>query len=201
MNQGTITSFITHALMNPVSEMSLKEKIDVLNFLISILKEHEESLYEITQRLEKLAEKLESGEIKPEDKKLIEETEEIVSGKSSILIVDDDEFLTESFKVILETVGYHVETTFSGMQAIHKMRDRDYDLIILDIKLPDINGDEVARIMKKQGKKTKIVMITGYEKLVEGLKDESVDVKEVLMKPVSPNSLLTVTGKVLRDNG
>ena len=53
--------------------MSLKEKIDVLDFLISILKEHEESLYEITQRLEKLSERLESGEVKPEDKNLIEE--------------------------------------------------------------------------------------------------------------------------------
>jgi len=183
--------------------MSLKEKIDVLDFLISILKEHEESLYEITQRLEKLSEKLESGDIKPEDKKLIEEAKreaDVVSGKSSILIVDDDEFLTETFKVILETVGYNVDIAASGMQAIHKTRDRNYDLIILDIKLPDINGDEVARIMKKQGKKTKIVMITGYEKLAESLKDEPVEIKEVLMKPVSPNSLLTVTKKVLQDN-
>jgi len=187
-----------------ISVMSLKEKIDVLDFLISILKEHEESLYEITQRLEKLSEGLESGEVKPEDKKLMEEAkreaEEIVSGKSSILIVDDDEFLTETFKVILETVGYNVEIASSGMQAIHKTKDKNFDLIILDIKLPDINGDEVARIMKKQGKKTKIVMITGYEKLAEGLKGEPVDVKEVLMKPVSPNSLLTVTKKVLQDN-
>ena len=154
--------------------------------------------------MEKLSEKLESGEIIPEDKKLIDEAkreaEKIVSGKSNILIVDDDEFLTETFKVILETVGYNVEIAASGMQAIHKTRDKDYDLIILDIKLPDINGDEVARIMKKQGKKTKIVMITGYEKLAEGLKDEPVEIKEILMKPVSPNSLLTVTKKVLQDN-
>lgn len=177
--------------------MSLKEKIDVLDFLISILKEHEESLYEITQRLEKLSERIESGEIKPDDKKLIGE---VVSAKSSILIVDDDEFLTETFKVILETVGYHVDIAASGMQAIHKTRDKDYDLIILDIKLPDINGDEVARIMKKQGKKTKIVMITGYEKLAEGLKEEPVEAKEILMKPVSPNNLLMVTKKVLQDD-
>ena len=177
--------------------MSLKEKIDVLDFLISILKEHEESLYEITQRLEKLSERIESGEIKPDDKKLIGE---VVSAKSSILVVDDDEFLTETFKVILETVGYHVEIAASGMQAIHKTRDKDYDLIILDIKLPDINGDEVARIMKKQGKKTKIVMITGYEKLAEGLKEEPVEAKEILMKPVSPNNLLMVTKKVLQDD-
>lgn len=177
--------------------MSLKEKKDVLDFLISILKEHEESLYEITQRLEKLSERIESGEIKPDDKKLIGE---VVSAKSSILVVDDDEFLTETFKVILETVGYHVDIAASGMQAIHKTRDKDYDLIILDIKLPDINGDEVARIMKKQGKKTKIVMITGYEKLAEGLKEEPVEAKEILMKPVSPNNLLMVTKKVLQDD-
>ncbi len=188
-----------------VSAMSLKEKIDVLDFLISILKEHEESLYEITQRLEKLSERLEAGEIKPEDKRMLleeakKEIEEVTSGKPSILIVDDDEFLTETFKVILETVGYQVEVAATGMQAIHKTKDRTYDLVILDIKLPDINGDEVARIMKKQGKKTKVVMITGYEKLAEGLKDEPVDVKEVLMKPVSPNSLLTVTKKVLQEN-
>jgi CheY-like chemotaxis protein len=184
--------------------MSLKEKIDVLDFLISILKEHEESLYEITQRLEKLSNKLESGEIKPEDRQLVEEAkkeaEETINRNSSILIVDDDEFLTETFKVILETVGYNVEVASTGMQAINLTKDTTYDMVILDIKLPDINGDEVARIMKKQGKKTKIVMITGYEKLAEALKDERVDVKEVLMKPVSPNSLLTVTKKILKDN-
>ena len=184
--------------------MSFKEKIDVLDFLISILKEHEESLYEITERLEKLSDKLERGELRPEDRQLVEEArqeaEESISKKSRILIVDDDEFLTETFKVILETVGYSVEVAATGMQAINLTKDRTYDMIILDIKLPDINGDEVARIMKKQGKKTKIVMITGYEKLAEALKDEAVDVKEVLMKPVSPNSLLTVTKKILREN-
>jgi CheY-like chemotaxis protein len=183
--------------------MSLKEKIDVLDFLISVLKEHEESLYEVTQRLENLSERIEQGNLKPEDRHLVEEAKkeaEISLGKPNILIVDDDEFLTETFKVILETVGYSVDSASTGMQAIHKVKESDYDLVILDIKLPDINGDEVARIMKKQGKGTKIVMITGYEKLAEGLKEEPVDVKEVLMKPVSPNSLLTVTKKILSDN-
>jgi len=194
--------------------MSLKEKIDVLDFLISILKEHEESLYEITERLERLSERLEKGELKSEDRVLIEEARQesekakrVVADKiglpvekSDILLVDDDEFLTETFKVILETVGYSVDVASTGMQAIHKAKDKNYDLVILDLKLPDINGDEVARILKKQGKKNKIVMITGYEKLVEGLKEDPVDVKEVLMKPVSPNNLLNVTKKILEEN-
>jgi CheY-like chemotaxis protein len=194
--------------------MSLKEKIDVLDFLISILKEHEESLYEITERLERISERLEKGDLKPEDKALIEEAKQesekakkivaekigLPAEKSDILLVDDDEFLTETFKVILETVGYNVDIASTGMQAIHKTKDKLYDLVILDLKLPDINGDEVARILRKQGKKNKIVMITGYEKLIEGLKEDPVDVKEVLMKPVSPNSLLTVTKKLLEEN-
>ncbi len=183
--------------------MSLKEKIDVLDFLISILKEHEESLYEVTQRLEKLSERLEKGELRPEDRKLVDEAKQEIKEtiqKPTILIVDDDEFLTETFKVILETVGYKVDIAVTGMQAIHRTREQDYDLVILDIKLPDINGDEVARVIRRQGKETKIVMITGYEKLAESLKEDPVDVREVLMKPVSPNSLLTVTKKVLNDN-
>jgi len=181
--------------------MSLKEKIDVLDFLIAILKEHEESLYEVTQRLEKLSEKLEKGDLKEEDRRELSEAKSIAEkaypGKSSILIVDDDEFLTETFKVILETVGYNIDVSSTGMNALHMTKEKDYDLVIMDIKLPDINGDEVARIIRKQGKGVNIVLMTGYEKLAKDLEEDPVDINEVLMKPISPNSLLTVTKKVL----
>jgi len=184
--------------------MSLKEKIDVLDFLIAILKEHEESLYEVTQRLERLSDKLEKGEIKEEDSQALAEAKMELSrplpGKSNILIVDDDDFLTETFKVILETVGYNIDICSTGMQALHQTKEKNYDLVILDIKLPDINGDEVARIIRKQGQKTNIVLITGYEKLAKDLEGDPVEVNEVLMKPISPNSLLTLTKKVLSKN-
>jgi len=184
--------------------MSMKEKMDVLDFLINTLKEHEENLNEITQKLETLSPVHDPKMVAHEHKMPIEnmknEVEESISTKSNILIVDDDEFLTETFKVILETVGYNVEIATSGMQAIEITSERKFDLVFMDIKLPDINGDEVARIMNRQGKDTKIVMITGYEKLAEEFKDEPVNVQEVLMKPVSPNNIIAMTQKALHEH-
>jgi CheY-like chemotaxis protein len=180
--------------------MSMKEKMDVLDFLINILKEHEENLNEITQKLETLSQAHDSRMVAHEHKMPFENVKKEVEGsipKSNILIVDDDEFLTETFKVILETVGYNVEIATSGMQAIEITSERKFDLVFMDIKLPDINGDEVAHVMNKQGKNTKIVMITGYEKLAERLKDDPVNVQEVLIKPVSPNNIIAMTQKAL----
>ena len=184
--------------------MSMKEKMDVLDFLINILKEHEENLNEITQKLEALSQandpRMSAYEHKTPIKNVKKEIDESISTKSNILIVDDDEFLTETFKVILETVDYNVEIATSGTQAIEITSERKFDLVFMDIKLPDINGYEVARIINKQGKDTKIVMMTGYEKLAEGLKDEPLNVQEVLMKPVSPNNIIAMTQKALHEN-
>jgi CheY-like chemotaxis protein len=174
--------------------MSLKEKIDVLDFLIAILKEHEESLYEITQRLEKLSDKLDDGELKAESHEVLEVAKKELSkprpGRSNILIVDDDDFLTETFKVILETVGYNIDISSTGMHALHLTKEKTYDLVLMDIKLPDINGDEVARIIRKQGGK----------KLAKDFEEDPVQVNELLMKPISPTNLLTVTKMVLEKN-
>ncbi len=184
--------------------MSLKEKIDVLDFLIAILKEHEESLYEITQRLEKLSDKLDNGELKSESQEVLEVAKKELSkprpGRSNILLVDDDDFLTETFKVILETVGYNVDISSTGMHALHLTKEKTYDLVLMDIKLPDINGDEVARIIRKQGGKTNIILMTGYEKLAKDFEEDPVQVNELLMKPISPTNLLTVTKMVLEKN-
>jgi CheY-like chemotaxis protein len=184
--------------------MSLKEKIDVLDFLIAILKEHEESLYEITQRLEKLSDKLDNGELKAESQEVLEVAKKELSkprpGRSNILIVDDDDFLTETFKVILETVGYNIDISSTGMHALHLTKEKTYDLVLMDIKLPDINGDEVARIIRKQGGKTNIILMTGYEKLAKDFEEDPVQVNELLMKPISPTNLLTVTKMVLEKN-
>jgi len=184
--------------------MSLKEKIDVLDFLIAILKEHEESLYEITQRLEKLSDKLDNGELKSESQEVLEVAKKELSkprpGRSNILLVDDDDFLTETFKVILETVGYNVDISSTGMHALHLTKEKTYDLVLMDIKLPDINGDEVARIIRKQGGNTNIILMTGYEKLAKDFEEDPVQVNELLMKPISPTNLLTVTKMVLEKN-
>ena len=66
-----------------------------------------------------------------------------------ILMVDDDQTLVTLFQMILQEEGYAVETATSGLQALDVAKKTDFHLVLLDIKLPDIRGDEVARELRK----------------------------------------------------
>ena len=69
----------------------------------------------------------------------------------------------------------------------------------MDIRLPDMNGGDVARMINNRVKNTKIVMITGYERLAGGVENHPDNVKEILMKPVSPGNLIAIADKILKN--
>jgi CheY-like chemotaxis protein len=183
--------------------MSVNEGKDVLDFLIDVLKEHDVNLNEVIKKLEERSHSLDAKEITSEEKALIEklrrEVERSDSTKPEILVVDDDEMLTFTVGAILENAGYNVEIVPSGEKAIERNSEKKFDLIFMDMKLPDINGDEVARIMADQGKVTKIILMTGYEKFAEEVKNQPVNIKKVLLKPVNPEDLVNVTKTVLKN--
>ena len=109
----------------------------------------------------------------------------------NILVVDDDKKLANTFKLILESVGYNVDTASTGLQALFKISRKPYDLVLLDLNLPDMMGDEVAEEIEKRCPETDIVFITGYSTL-KGEVESHLDEKEVLMKPIEPETLLEV---------
>lgn len=84
--------------------------------------------------------------------------------KQKILLVDDDEdvreALSEQFVMTEEFDVFEVE---SGTSALEKISQDIYDLVILDVGLPDINGREVCRLIRKQGVKCPILMLTGHD--------------------------------------
>ena len=67
--------------------------------------------------------------------------------KKKILIVDDDKDLLKTLTGILETEGYEVNTAETGKDAIDKCKDQFYNLALLDIKLPDIEGTELLKLI------------------------------------------------------
>lgn len=180
--------------------MSFTEKIDVLDLLINILREHEEKLDTLVERLEVVSKTIQRDPTLR--KSLMEyeggesETEEI-AGVSSILVVDDDKNLANTFKLILQSVGFQVETAATGLQALYKTNRTKYDLIILDMNLPDMLGDEVAEKLKDQNSDVNIIMITGYSSFKDGLDQNNLGINEVLMKPIPPEDLVKITKKTL----
>ncbi len=175
--------------------MSFTEKIDVLELLINLLKENE-------TRLDSLIEKMETVEHtvtqNPGLSKTLKEYDStsVESLSQNILVVDDDKNLANSFKLILESVGYTVDTVYTGLAALYKITKKNYDLVILDWNLPDMLGDEVAEKIEEYHNHTDILFITGYSLFKDYVEGE-LDEREMLMKPVEPDILLKKASKRL----
>jgi two-component system response regulator HydG len=95
--------------------------------------------------------------------------DELLGEKTLILVVDDQFGDRETLKTILEDKGYRVATAVDGTEAIKMVKERHYDIIFLDIKLPGIDGVETFEQVKEIDPKAVVIMMTGYttEDLVE----------------------------------
>ncbi|MCW4049770.1 MAG: response regulator [Candidatus Bathyarchaeota archaeon] len=109
----------------------------------------------------------------------------------SILIVDDDEDIIYLFKVALEEHGYWVETAVTGGEAIEKASKQRFSLVLLDHKLADIDGIQVADELIRMDKEIKIIFITGVNELKDRIKTDDV-ILDVILKPISESMLVDV---------
>ena len=167
--------------------MSFSSKIDVLELLINIIKEHEEKMDNLVERLEIVNKTIQS---KPELRARYQPgslTQD--EGLSSILIVDDDKNLAESFKIVLQSVGFDVDVARTGTQAIYRAERKHFDLVLLDVNLPDLMGDEVAERLYELKSDLDIIMITGNKEFREKMQDQH----SILMKPIPPEDLVKIT--------
>jgi len=114
----------------------------------------------------------------------------VENSKKTILVVDDDKSILRTFTRILQKSGYDIDTAETGKEAIERTDKRHYDLALVDIRLPDIDGTDLLAKLKKPLQSTVKIMITGFPSLETGVKalDEGADA--YLVKPVKPQELL-----------
>jgi DNA-binding response OmpR family regulator len=121
--------------------------------------------------------------------------------KKRILIIDDEKNIRLTLSQCLEHSNYQVETAVSGEHGLEKYAENNFDLVLLDMKMPGINGMEVLRRIKRQNPIQKIIMITAYgtiETAVEAMKLGAVD---YLRKPFTPEEIRSIVKRVLeREN-
>lgn len=111
----------------------------------------------------------------------------------SILIIDDDEGMLKTLNYILVDKGYEVVACRSGSQALALFEKRTFDIALIDIRMPEMDGVAVLKAIKQLSPETAIMMITAYtmHKLVEEAKKEGV--KAVLPKPLDIDTLISYT--------
>lgn len=116
-----------------------------------------------------------------------------------VLIVDDDAELRSTLSEILKGAGYHIDEASSGKEAIERMASKDFDIALLDLMMPKMNGIETLTELKKITPKTKVIMITAFatvENAVDAIKKGASD---YISKPFRIEELLTTIRRVIEE--
>ena len=107
-----------------------------------------------------------------------------------ILVIDDDESVLRSIARILELEGYRVETARTGKEAIEKSRLDSYNLAIVDIRLPDMDGTELLTVMRDTTPRMIKIMLTGYASAGDRIGTIKENADGYLVKPIEVDDLL-----------
>jgi len=118
--------------------------------------------------------------------------------RARILVVDDDESVTRTFKVILEENGYVVDTAECGREAIEKTNKKFYNAIFIDIRLPDMEGTELLTAIKETTPKMVKIIITGYPTLQNAVVAVNKGADAYVLKPPKMREVLSTLKESLQ---
>lgn len=116
-----------------------------------------------------------------------------------ILVVDDEPVVVNSIIKSLKNKGYLLDEAFTGNEAITRIREQNYDLILLDMKLPDSNGLDLIAKIKTIRPGIPVVIVTGYASIDTAVEAISRGANDYLAKPFTPDELSSMTNRVLQE--
>lgn len=116
---------------------------------------------------------------------------------SKILIVDDDPAFCLMLATFLEKNEYRTDKMLSGKECISALAKTSYDLVLTDLRLPDITGIDVLRTIKSKYPETPVVLMTGYGEIKTAVQAIKLGAFEYVTKPVNPDEILLIIKSVL----
>jgi DNA-binding NtrC family response regulator len=115
-----------------------------------------------------------------------------------ILVVDDDRILTQLLKTLLEEAGYEVRVAHDGETAYKHLKDPKCKAVLLDIRMPGINGAELLMLMAAEGIKVPAIIMAGFPDFDEAEMKQFPNVKKLFHKPLYPEDVLTAVKEFAR---
>jgi DNA-binding NtrC family response regulator len=119
-------------------------------------------------------------------------------GESRIIIIDDDESIRKILVTILEEEGYEVDTASTGKEAIQKTNERVYNLALIDMRLPDIEGIDLLLKIKDTTPRMRKIIITGYPTIQNAMEAVNRQADAFILKPFDMEKTLQTIREQLK---
>lgn len=115
-----------------------------------------------------------------------------------ILIVEDDSFILTFISKVLKSKGYLVTTAMTGKDALAKVQTLNYNLVLLDIGLPDMAGTEILKKIREINHDIIVIMITGNPQLDSSIDSVNYGADGYLIKPISDTDLVDIVEEKIK---
>ena len=117
--------------------------------------------------------------------------------KNKALVIDDEQIVLDSVSKILTDENYEVDMSLSGRKGLEGAIQKDYDIVLTDIRMPDIGGMRVLRDIKRAKPLLPVVIITGYATVRSAVQAMKLGAADYLEKPFTPDQLLKAVASAL----
>ncbi|MHB8881474.1 MAG: sigma-54-dependent transcriptional regulator [Thermodesulfovibrionales bacterium] len=115
--------------------------------------------------------------------------------KGRILVIDDEDIVRTSCSRTLSPEGYEVKLVKNGFDGFALLEEEPFDLVLTDLKMPEIDGIEILRTIKEKWPAVEVIIITGYQTVDTAVKSIKLGAFDYLEKPFTPDGLLSSVAK------
>jgi len=116
-----------------------------------------------------------------------------------ILVIDDEAIVRVSCERALASEGYEVKMVDGGKEGIKMLERESFNLVLLDLKMPDMDGIDVLKIIRQRWAETKVIIITGYSTVQTAEQTLKLGADNFIEKPFTPDTLAAAVAEALKD--
>ena len=120
-----------------------------------------------------------------------------MNAQAKVLVVDDEEVVRRSYVRTLTSEHCRVEVAWNGEEALLAMEQQPFDLVLLDQRMPEMDGMEVLKAIKEKWPESEVIMITGYPAVESAKQAVKLGAYDYLAKPVGPDEVVTVANAAM----
>ena len=121
-----------------------------------------------------------------------------VGSRARVLVMEDEANVARALEMVLKEEGYEVDVAMTGASALDRFNRKDFDLLIADLRLPDINGMDVIKKVRQEQPNTDVVVITGYSTVASAVEAMKLGAVDYLAKPFTEDELKNIIASTLK---